>query len=141
MTLEKASQLVKACMEEMNTLYRRIVFNEWAILSRSEHRDLVLAYEGPRTEYVQKGFVGDMRDLISDMSSGEHAPGDFVFAHEAEGTQFDAFIVLGEGIFLICNNTEKIMDEITGDPLWRKAQAPFANLSYRFQTDQVELKA
>jgi hypothetical protein len=46
-------------------------------------------------------------------------------------------MVLGEGVFLICNNTVQSMDAITKDPLWIGAQVPFVELSDKFRANPV----
>jgi len=55
------------------------------------------------------------------------------------GTGFESFLVLGKGIFLICNNTFQSMDGITQDPLWLGAQVPFVELSDKIRGDPVEV--
>ena len=100
MTLEKADKLIKACIDKMKEIYKRPVFDEWAVVSNADTGGLVLAYEGPRVEKVQKGFIDDLRFILSDMTSGQYQPGDFVFSRNADGANFDAFIVVGEGLFL-----------------------------------------
>lgn len=65
--------------------------------------------------------------------------GDFEFARHGVGTGFEAFMVLGEGIFLICNNTVQSMDGITQDPLWLGAQVPFVELSDKVREEPLEL--
>ncbi len=137
MTLEEADTLIKSCIDKMNAIYRQPVFDEWAIVKQNEKQGLVLAYSGPRVENVQRGFLGDLKHIISDMESDKNDPGLFAFSRDADGTNFDAFIVLGEGIFLICNNTTKTMEDITGNPLWLQAQVPFVNLSNKFLLNQV----
>lgn len=72
------------------------------------------------------------------MESDKNEPGLFAFSREADGTNFDAFIVLGNGIFLICNNTTKTMEDITDNSLWLQAQVPFVNLSNKFLLNPVE---
>jgi len=69
----------------------------------------------------------------------KHAIGDFEFARHGVGTGFEAFIVLGDGLYLICNNTVQSMDGITKDPLWLSAQVPFAEMSDRFRSDPLRL--
>jgi len=46
-------------------------------------------------------------------------------------------VVLGEGIYLICNNTKSSMEEITRDPKWLNAQVPFAELSEAVRPDPL----
>ncbi|MEY2465728.1 MAG: hypothetical protein QOD03_249, partial [Verrucomicrobiota bacterium] len=48
-----------------------------------------------------------------------------------------AFIVLGDGLYLICNNTDASMEDITKDPKWLNAQVPFAELSDKIGLDPL----
>ena len=68
----------------------------------------------PGWRMLSEGFFDDLRHIISDMESDKNEPRLFAFSREADGTNFDAFIVLGEGIFLICNNTTKTMEDYYG---------------------------
>ena len=45
------------------------------------------------------------------------------------GTGIEAFLVLGNDLFLICNNTRESMESITKNPGWLKAQIPFVELA------------
>ena len=71
--------------------------------------------------------------------SQKYDVGDFEFARHGIGTGFESFMVLAEGIFLICNNTVQSMDGITKDPRWLEAQVPFVELSDKFRADPVIL--
>jgi hypothetical protein len=46
-------------------------------------------------------------------------------------------MVVGRGIYLICNNTVQSMDSITKDPLWLGAQVPFVELSEKFRANPL----
>ena len=69
----------------------------------------------------------------------ELAVGDFEFARHGFGTKVEAFMVVGEGIYLICNNTAQSMSGIANDPLWLSAQVPFVEMSDRFRSDPIVL--
>ena len=58
----------------------------------------------------------------------------------AGGTRFDAFLVLGRGFYLICNNTRQSMDAITKDSRWLAAQIPFVELSDKIRANPVAPK-
>ena len=47
-------------------------------------------------------------------------------------------MVLGVAIYLICNNTQASMEDITKDPKWLNAQVPFAEslMSVSLRTDE-----
>jgi len=67
----------------------------------------------------------------------EHQTGDFEFARHASGTHFDAFMVLGDELYLICNNTTQSINGITKDSRWLNAQVPFAELTERFRANPL----
>src|SRR5215831_6050131 len=135
MTLEQVTKLIKSCAEQMNARYGRVVFDEWAVVSFAEHKARILAYSGPRKEEFQKNFLNDAGSLRAGLMSAEHEPGDFEFARYGVGTNFESFLVLARGMYLIWNNTVQSMDGITKDPHWLEAQVPFAELSERVQMD------
>ena len=63
--------------------------------------------------------------------------GDFEFSRHGVGTGFESFLVLGRGLYLICNNTAETMDAIAKNPKWIGAQVPFVELSERFRADPL----
>ncbi|HEV2395055.1 MAG TPA: hypothetical protein VG146_22115 [Verrucomicrobiae bacterium] len=139
MTLEQATSLIKGCAEQMNARYKKVVFDEWAIISLGERKGRVYAYIGPRKTGFQKNFLTDAGALRAGLLAREGNAGDFEFARHGIGTGFESFMILGEGLFLICNNTVQSMDGITQDPLWLSAQVPFAELSEQFRSDPLVL--
>jgi hypothetical protein len=139
MTLEQAKELIKSCAEQMHARYNKSVFDEWAIIFLSEYKGWVLAYIGPRKDGFRQNFLTDAGPLRAGLLSTEHHIGDFEFARHSVGTGFEAFLVLGKGLYLICNNTVQSMDSITRDPLWLAAQVPFVEMSDRFRADPLEL--
>jgi hypothetical protein len=137
MTLENAIQNIKSCIEQMNALYQSAVFDEWVIASFEEKSLRILAYSGPRKESFQANLGKDFNALRSELQPAKHQAGDFEFARHASGTHFDAFIFLGEGQYLICNNTKQSMHEISQNPRWLGAQAPFAELAEKFRGNSL----
>jgi hypothetical protein len=75
--------------------------------------------------------------LNSELLTTKHQTGDFDFARHAGGTHFDAFMVLGEEIYLICNNTTQSINGITKDSRWLAAQVPFAELTDKFRASPL----
>jgi hypothetical protein len=116
MTLDTAIKLIKNCDEQMRARYKKPVFDEWAIVSLAENKGHLLSYSGPRKEDFQKNFVTDAGTLRPGLMQEDHTIGDFEFSRHGVGTGFEAFLVAGRGVFLICNNTARTMDEITRDP-------------------------
>ena len=137
MTLDQASQHIKKCADRMNSVYRKTVFDEWAVVSFMERKGRILSYTGPRREHFQKNFADDIKELRVELLHNTHVVGDFAFSRHGVGTGVEAFIIIGMGIYLICNNTAKSMEDIAKDPLWLNAQKPFVELSETFRADRV----
>jgi hypothetical protein len=137
MTIDQAKQQIRTCAEQMHARYGKTVFDEWAILSLSDKKGLVLGYIGPRREGFKENFLADAGALRAGLLAQEHQIGDFEFARHGVGTGFEAFMVLGRGLYLICNNTGQSMEGITKDPLWLGAQVPFVELSEAFRADPL----
>ena len=137
MTLDQAKTLIKHCAEQMHARYNKPVFDEWAVISLAEGKGAILAYIGPRREGFKKNFLADAGALRTGLLNGQFQTGDFEFARHGVGTGFESFLVLGKGLYLICNNTVQSMDAITQDPLWLSAQVPFVELSDKVRSDPV----
>jgi len=137
MTIDQALKLIRLCAEQMDERYKKVVFDEWAIISLADQKGRLLAYIGPRKSGFQKNFLADAGPLRAGLVASESNVGDFDFARHGVGTGFESFMVVGEGIFLICNNMVQSMDGITKDPLWIGAQVPFVELSDKFRADPV----
>jgi len=125
MNLSQATGLIKQCAEQMNARYKKTVFDEWAVVSLTDQKGQILAYIGPRKEGFQNNFLADAGPLRSGLLANEYDAGDFEFARHGVGTGFESFMVVGKGVYLICNNTVQSMDGIASDPLWFGAQVPF----------------
>lgn len=141
MTLEEANKLINGCAEQMNARYGKEVFDEWAVIQLSENKGQLLTYRGPRKQGFQQNFLADAGPLRAGLLAQQFNAGDFEFARHAVGTGFESFMVLGRGLFLICNNTVQSMDAIAKDPLWLGAQVPFVELSEKFRADPLEISA
>jgi len=138
MTLDQATKLIESCAGQMDARYKKTVFDEWAIVSLADQKGHLLAYIGPRKEGFQKNFLADAGALREGLRNEEYTVGDFEFARHGVGSAFEAFMVAGRGLFLICNNTVQSMDAICQDPLWLGAQVPFVDLSEKFRADPLE---
>lgn len=141
MTVNQAVKLIQSCAEQMNARYKKVVFDEWAIISLAEHKGRLLAYIGPRKQGFQQNFLTDAGALRAGLLTQEHTVGDYEFARHGVGTGFEAFMVLGQGVYLICNNTVQSMDGITQDPHWLSAQVPFVELSDKVRDEPLELES
>jgi hypothetical protein len=128
MTLDEVKNLIKQCAARMDAFYGTTVFDEWAVISLAENKARVLAYVGPRNDDFLKNFANDLGSLRAELLDTNYGTGDFAFARHATGTKFEAFMVLGSAIYLICNHTRATMDAIAKNPKWLDAQVPFAEL-------------
>jgi hypothetical protein len=139
MTLEQAWKSIMNCAQEMNSRYREVVFDELAIVSIADNQTRTMSYQGPRKDVFTDSFHADSAALRNTVRQGgqHYDAGDFEFSHEGAGTGFEAFMILGHGLCLICNNTSKSMDGISKNPRWIEAQVPFAELSERFRSEPL----
>ena len=137
MTLEEISRQIKTCAEQMNARYGSTVFDEWAVLSLAENKARVLHYTGPRNDDFLKNFVRDLGSLRAGLLGGQYGIGDFEFSRNNTGTGFESFLVLGQGIYLICNHTSGTMDSIAKNPRWLEAQVPFVELAEKVRANPL----
>jgi hypothetical protein len=137
MTLDNAKLLIQKCAAQMHAHYDKPVFDEWAILSMTKGKGQLLAYIGGRKEEFKKNFAVDAGPLKSAFLDGQYNAGDFEFARHGVGTGFESFLVLGNDVYLVCNNTAESMDGISKDPKWLLAQIPFVEMSEQFRTDPL----
>lgn len=139
MTLDETFAEIKACAGQMNARYGKIVFDEWAIVSLVENKARVLSYIGPRNDEFLQNFAQDLGVLRTELRAERYDVGDFEFARHATGTRHEVFLVLGSGIYLICNNTQESMDVIAKNPRWLEAQVPFAELSEKVRANPLSI--
>ena len=129
MTLEEIREKIKGCAAQMNVRYSGVVFDEWVVVSLERNRARILHYTGPRNDEFLKNFVADLGVLRTALLDEKYGAGDFEFSRDGVGTGIEAFLVLGNDLFLICNNTRESMESITKNPGWLKAQIPFVELA------------
>jgi hypothetical protein len=137
MTLDDIATQIKACVKQMDELYGKTVFDEWAIVSLAENKARVLMYRGPRNDDFLQNFAKDLGMLRAELLEARYGEGDFAFSRHATGTSHEAFIVLGTGLYLICNNTRESMDFIARNPRWLNAQVPFVELSDKIRSNPL----
>jgi hypothetical protein len=135
MTLEELSAEIKTCAQQMNARYGGIVFDEWAVVSLAENKARVLFYAGPRNDEFLQNFAADLGPLRRELQNQKYGVGDFEFSRHGTGTRIEAFVVLGGGLFLFCNNTQMTMDGIAKNPRWLDAQVPFVELAEAIRAD------
>ena len=141
MNFDQARMQIRECAAQMNARYKAVVFDEWAVISINKGKLRVLDYSGGRPVDFEKQFLSDAGPLRAGLLMGRHEPGYFEFAHTGIGTGFESFMALGEGMYVIWNNTAKSMDNIVQDPRWLAAQVPFAELSVRFSISPLSQAA
>ena len=137
MTLSQALDLVKRTSDNMNARYGKTVFDEWAIVSLQRGKERIVSYHGPRKEHFQKNFVNDLGALRAEVLTTKHPPGHFDFARHNVGTGFEAFVCVGDELYVICNNTQSSMNEIAKDARWLDAQKAFAEMTEKFRADSL----
>jgi hypothetical protein len=139
MTLDETFAEIKTCARQMDSRYGKAVFDEWAIVSLVENKARVLAYIGPRNDQFLANFVKELGALREELHTGKYGVGDFEFARHGVGTDHEVFMVLGTGLYLICNNTQESMDSIARNSRWLDAQIPFAELSEKIQAHPLTM--
>ncbi len=137
MTLDDICGRIKTCAERMNSRYGGVVFDEWVVVSLERNRARILHYTGPRNDDFLKNFVNDLGALRTALLDATYGAGDFEFARHGVGTGIEAFLVLGKGFYLICNNTAESMDSLGKNPRWLGAQVPFAELADQVRADPL----
>lgn len=140
MNLETAISRIQQSFTTMNEAYHRTVFDEIAIVSFHGGKLHLHHYEGPRQAGFQVTF-GDKTMALRTELNGEktNTGGEFGFTREGVRDLFDAYICLGPGIYLFCNNTAKSMHEVSQDPRWLDAQKKFLNASQQFAADPLKV--
>ena len=121
----------------MNSRYGSVVFDEWVVVSLERNRARILFYMGPRNDDFLKNFVKDLGALRTALLDASYGTGDFEFSRHGVGTGIEAFLVLGQGMYLICNNTMESMEGLTKNPRWLGAQVPFAELADKVRIDPL----
>lgn len=139
MTLDEICGKIKDCAGKMNTRYGGVVFDEWVVLSLDHNRARILHYIGPRNDEFLKSFVNDLGALRTSLLDAQYGPGDFEFARHGVGTGIESFLVLGQGLYLVCNDTRKSMDEIAKNPRWLEAQVPFVELAESVRSNPLAI--
>ncbi len=141
MTLDQAIPRLRDCARKMNEIYGRTIFDEWAVVSLMPECSRLLDYSGPRKDEFAGKFSRDLAELRQSLLKGRHHFGDFEFTREGKGSQFDAFICVGDGVYVMCNNLYTTMAEISKDAKWLDAQVPFVELSEKFRSSPVTFTA
>jgi hypothetical protein len=137
MNISEAVEKVESCALQMNARYGKTVFDEWAIVSLKRGEEKIISYSGPRRAHFQQNFASDLGPLRAELLTARHEPGHFDFARHSTGTGVEAFVCVGPELYLICNNTQRTMDDIAREQRWLDAQKAFAELTEHFQRDAI----
>lgn len=137
MDLTAARTHIQQHLDRMSAVYRRPLFDEWAVLSVGEATRGVPAYSGPRPDVFRRTLQDDTAPLRAIAAGRKFSNGDFEFAIDARGTHYDALMMLGPTSYLVCNHTEKTLGDLRVDPNWLKAQAIFFELGEKFRNDPL----
>ncbi len=136
MELEAARIQIQAALTRLHAAYGQTVFDEWAILGLGGNGG-VFAYAGPRPDRFRKQLPDDAAPLRAEAAAQPSGVGDMVFALEAGGTRYDAFLRLGESSYLVFNHTAKTFAEIRINPGWLRAQPVLFELGEKFRADPL----
>jgi hypothetical protein len=139
MILTDVLALLHTSSARMAEAYGEPVFDEWVIVRFDRGRGEIVHYQGPRPEAFVRTFARDAVPLGAETAGKHYSAGDFEFAREAAGTSYDALVALAPRVYLLANHTQRTMAEIRGNPLWLRAQVPFAALCERFRADPMAL--
>jgi hypothetical protein len=138
MNLADARTAIITAIGKMNSLYGQTLFDEWVLVSLKPDRGTILAYSGPRQDKYKQSFTADLNALRKELEAHRLSVGDFAFAAEAHGENYDCCMRLGDSGYLFCNHTTKTMAELRQDPRWLAAQKRWAELSQQFHHDPLE---
>jgi hypothetical protein len=143
MNLVNAVRLIDGVLTSMQKSGGRLLFDEYALVSILGNDARILTYSGPRQDEFYLSFGRDARFIWEEIVGQDElrSAGEFGFTRDGEGSSFDAYICVGDGFFLICNDTGSSMKEISEDPQWKKAQGRFLELSERFMNDPLVMGA
>ena len=79
MTIDQAVRQIQACAEQMNARYKKVVFDEWAVISLGESKGRVLSYIGPRKSGFRENFLADARAFHRGGGVSEQAKAERLF--------------------------------------------------------------
>lgn len=138
MKKSEAVERIGLALSKMAEVLGEAAFDEWMLVKRLSKGWQVLNYTGEREAAFKKEFTTDiaaMKETVLDFS--KTYVGDSDFSYEGHGSGFDAYICVGDGIFLFLNNIQKSTSEITNSPKWKRAQIHYATLLEAFAADKL----
>ena len=139
MNTTAAIDRIESALINMETVLGETAFDEWAIVKKEDTGWRLVEYGGRRKEGFLAEFNDDIAALKNTLDLANTYVGDSAFSHEGHGSGFDAHMCIGDGLFLLFNNTGKSTGEITANPKWTRAQVHFAELLEIFIGDSLTL--
>jgi len=138
MNIPAASDRIDTALFSLKRDIGETVFDEWAIVEKSENGWRLIEYSGHRKEEFLADFSNDLASLRDTLNPNNLNVGEFAFSHEGYGSGFDAHICAGNNLLVLFNNTQKSTGEITANPKWTSAQIHFSELLEAFISDPLE---
>lgn len=139
MNIPAASDRIDTALFSLKRDIGETVFDEWAIVEKSENGWKLIEYGGHRKEEFLAGFNTDIAALRETLNPNQLNVGEFAFSHEGYGSGFDAHICAGNNLLVLFNNTQKSTGEITANPKWTSAQIHFSELLEAFIADPLSM--
>lgn len=139
MNVEKMEGLVGKTLDRMAAICNEPVFDEWALVSLTDTGLSLVEYNGERYDDFLASFSEDFSALKTVFDAQLPGIGEFAFSYEGAGTGFDAFVCVGNNLFLLFNNTQKSTTEIAQSAGWKASQVAFVELCERFMQDSIDL--
>lgn len=137
MTKEEAIKQIEHTLEDLNNQIKYTIFNEWILISVTPRSWDILKYSGPRQSEFFSHLSEDLTSVHQKMNDLNPIPGEFDFSYEGYGKAFDAYMCIGEKLYILFNNTLKNADEIKAHINWKKAERKIRNLQQKFMDDPV----
>ncbi len=137
MNKEAVADRIETALLSMERVVEEPVFNEWALVEKTDAGWKLIEYGGTRKNDFLENFNTDIAALRSTLDPSNTQVGDFAFSHEGYGSGFDAHICAGKNTFVLFNNTAKSTGEITSNPKWTAAQIHFSELVETFISDPI----
>jgi len=76
MTLNEAITVIKDRLQQMDELYNKTVFDEWAIIRVEGSRGRILTYEGQRREDFTHSFPAEVKAFGPELLKSSQIPAD-----------------------------------------------------------------
>jgi len=136
MKLDQANKLIQLCAEQMNARYRKVVFDEWAVISLTDNKGRLLSTWVPGRPGSRKTFSPTRANCGARCSLSSLTRGISSLPATEWGPGLNRSWPWG-GIIPDLQQYRPIHGRYHQDPLWLSAQVPFVDLSERFRNDPL----